>query len=137
MRERVLGIDYGEKRVGVALGVGGLARPFTTLENLSEPDLIEKIKTLGQEEQIGSLVVGLPLNEDGSESNQAKINKAFGERLQQSTGLPVHFWDEALTSGEALAEAIANGTSQKRRRTLDGQAAAIMLQEFFDAQGSA
>lgn len=137
MRERVLGIDYGEKRVGLALGVGGLARPLITLENLSELDLIEKIKTLGQEEQIEVLVVGLPLNEDGSESNQAKLNKAFGQRLQEAVGLPVQYWDESLTSGEALSEALANGTSQKRRRSLDGQAAAIMLQEFLEAQGSA
>ncbi|MDP2873950.1 MAG: Holliday junction resolvase RuvX [bacterium] len=137
MKERFLGVDYGEKRVGVALGVGGLARSLTTLENLSEPDLIKKILTLCQEEQIEELVVGLPLNEDGSESNQAKLNKAFGQRLQEAAGLPVQYWDESLTSGEALAEAIANGTPQKRRRSLDGQAAAIILQEFLEAQGSA
>lgn len=136
MRARVLGIDYGEKRVGVALGVGGLARSLITLENLSELALIEKIKTLGREEQIEELVVGLPLNEDGSESNQAKLNKAFGQRLQEATGLPVQYWDESLTSGEALTEAIASGTSQKRRRSLDGQAAAIILQEFLDSKKS-
>lgn len=136
MGERVLGLDYGGKRVGVALGVGRLASSLTTFEDLPERELIEKIKALCQEEQVEALVVGLPLNEDGSESNQAKINKAFGERLQQSTGLLVHFWDEALTSGEALAEALANGTAQKRRRSLDGQAAAIMLQEFLDSKKS-
>lgn len=136
MGERVLGLDYGEKRVGVALGVGGLARPLVTLENLPETDLIEKVKTLCREEQITALVVGLPLKEDGSESHQAKINKAFGQRLQEATGLPVQFWDEALTSGEALAEALVNGTSQKHRRSLNGQAAAIMLQEFLDSKRS-
>jgi len=135
MSERVLGLDWGAKRVGLALGVAGLATALAILENCPEEELVQKIRAFCQEEKISLLVVGLPLNTAGQEALSAESARRFGERLGQELGLPVKFWDETLTTVEALDTALEIGVSQKRRRQLDDKAAAIMLQEWLDAQG--
>ncbi len=96
---RVLGIDYGSKRTGVAIADDELrmAMPFTMYEGLGDAQLAEAITQLVKKEGIGVLVVGYPYNMDGSVGPQAKVTERFIILLEQATGLKIVRMDERLT----------------------------------------
>jgi putative Holliday junction resolvase len=121
---KILGVDFGERRLGLAIAEGGLAEPLAIVEVDSREAAVAKIAEVCQREKIQKIVVGLP---SGSE----KIKK-FGQKLAAATGLKVIFWDETLTSEEALSKMIESGRPQKKRRHLDDVAAALILQEYLD-----
>lgn len=135
---RVMGIDYGTRRVGLAISDprGCIASPLTTLDN--NHDLIglsARVLALAAEWEAAELVIGLPLNMDGSEGPQARSTRTFGQTLQNRTPLPVHYWDERLstrTADDLLAP--AELTHAQRRRRIDPVAAQVMLQSYLDAQ---
>jgi len=119
---KILGIDFGERRIGLAIAESGLAEPFSIIE-VSDP--LSQIVKICEQEKIQKIVLGLP---PGSE----KIKK-FGRRLMEKTGLEVIFWDETLTSEEALTKMIQAGRPQRKRRRLDDISAALILQEYLDS----
>ncbi len=120
-----MGVDLGEKRVGLAITEGRLAEPLAIVE-VEKPDLlIKKIQEICQQEKIQKIVLGLP-------SGSAKVKK-FGQKLAATTGLEVVFWDETLTSEEALTKMIQAGRPQRKRRHLDDVVAALILQEYLDS----
>lgn len=131
---RFLGIDYGTRRVGLAYGDElGVATP---LPALTEADPAKRWARLGdaiRQRQITELVLGYPLNMNGSAGFKAKEVEAFAARLRTEFGLPVHLVDERLTSH--LAEA---GMNQRELREIrgtgivDSRSAAIILQDFLD-----
>lgn len=131
---RVLGLDHGARRIGLAIadpetGIA-FARPALRRRSL-EADL-ERIRALCAEEGIGRVVVGLPLNMDGSEGPQAAAARAFGERLG-GMGLAVTHVDERLSSweaGERLRE--AGRRPVRRSGELDSTAARLILQQYLD-----
>lgn len=137
---RVLGVDAGEKRVGLAMSdeTGLLASPFQVLTR-SGP-LSETLHAIGRviaEHAVQSVVVGLPLNVDGSEGKQAKRARHFAERLERVAQLPVLLWDERLSTREAEALVRGRGRSLRARRgrgEIDALAAAVFLQDFLDAE---
>jgi putative Holliday junction resolvase len=137
---RFLGIDYGTKRIGLAVSdpEATMASPLTTVQ--SRGDVAQDVVGLAavvQEYEIDELVVGLPLNMDGTEGKQAKITRAFGEALNRQTDLPVHYCDERLSSftAEELLRP-AELTRKKKKARLDRVAAQVMLQAFLDARST-
>jgi putative Holliday junction resolvase len=135
---RILGIDYGRVRLGLALSDedGILASPLPTLSRSQrEREDIRRIAELAREHGVADLVVGLPLLMDGTHGTMAKESKAFALSLEKGTGLPVHLFDERLTSSEAERAMLEGDLSRQRRRRLrDGLAAVLILQAYLDKQ---
>ena len=130
-----LGLDYGTKRIGVAVGqsLTGDARALTTIScSGGTPhwsDLDELISTWQPE----GLVVGAPVNEDHAATPMSERSSEFGRQLSQRYNLPVHFVDERLTSHAANAELVERGASaQQRQHQRDQIAARLILQTFFN-----
>lgn len=133
---KILGIDHGEKRIGLAVSdaLGIAAHGLPTLENRSIPETLNALRALIAERQITQLVVGLPLNMDGSEGPQALAARAFAEALAPLS-LPVHFIDERLTSDRARRILSESGLSRaKQRQRVDRMAAQFILQAFLDSR---
>lgn len=125
----ILGLDWGRARVGVAASdeLGLLAHPVETVSAPSRAGVLEKIKAVVDRLGAGGIVVGLPLNMDGSEGESAAAARAFGAALGEFTGLPVWFQDERLTSREAENHGV-------RRQDVDRAAACLILQGYLDLQ---
>lgn len=135
---RTLGIDLGQKRTGLALSDEG--GRFATPHDVLEGDPIEGIVELARREGVERLVVGLPLNMDGTAGGGATQAIACGRELAARTGLPVVFVDERLSSFDAeqrlndRKRAGERMTRQKKKGQLDALAAAGFLQEFLDGR---
>ncbi len=133
-----MGVDFGERRIGLAIAINNLAEPFSIIEvDPPSPRLrgaIQKIAEICQQEKIQEIVLGLPLDSEGRLGPAAKKAKSFGQKLGQETGLKIIFWDECLTSKEALAKMIEAGRRQKKRRRLDDVVAALILQEYLESR---
>lgn len=135
---RVLGIDLGSKRIGVAVSdsSGKVAGPLTVVQRSGslkrDHDVIAKLVV---EEEAVAIVVGLPLNMNGSEGPAAKAARSEANRIATVVGVPVHLHDERRTTVEAdrvLKE--ANLNAQKRRTVVDKVAATVLLQSWLDSQ---
>jgi putative Holliday junction resolvase len=132
---RILGIDYGRRRLGLAVSdeEGVLASPVSTYRRRSERQDLAYLVTLVAERGIGTIVVGLPLNMDGSLGGMAEEVAVFAERLKSLTNVPVVWFDERLTTQEAERVLVEADLSRKRRRPLrDALAATLILQGFLD-----
>jgi putative Holliday junction resolvase len=127
---RILGIDYGLKKIGLALAEmeSKLAMPWGVIKVKSKNHQVaEKIKTLCEKEEVKQIVIGLP------ESGLVKKIKKFGRDLSLLTGLPVFYQDESLTSKEAIAKMIEIGKGKKfRKEKEDAFAAALILQDWLN-----
>lgn len=128
----LLGIDYGEKRIGVAASDGSLAVPVAIVEHTSRERDLDRIADLARERGVEAIVVGMPLLSSGDEGEQARRCRRFGEALARRSGLPVLYQDETLSSVDAAA-AVAGGGG-RRGQALDDRAAANILQSYIDAQ---
>jgi putative Holliday junction resolvase len=134
-RISALGLDVGQKRIGVAGcdGTGLIATGLTTIERRSFVADVEQLQHLVKERQVQVLVVGLPYTMNGELGFQAKQVQRFAARLSQALGLPVEFVDERLTSVQAEQLLLAERRSPSRHRGLiDRKAAAIILQRWLD-----
>jgi putative Holliday junction resolvase len=132
-----LAVDFGERRVGVALSVAetGLAVPFAVIERRSDRQVIERLAAIADEEGIGGLVVGNPVGLDGRAGTASERVHRFAAKLVQRTGLPLLWIDETLTSVEASRRLRAAGSSPARcRQWLDAVAAQILLEEALAAR---
>lgn len=134
-RGRVLGLDIGQRRIGVAVSdeLRLVASPLTTLP--ADASGREQLRALIDEIQPVLLVVGLPVTLRGLEGAQAQATRRLVEELRPSLPCPVVFWDERLTSLAAERTLGQMGVKGKRRRQLlDAVAAALLLQSYLDAQ---
>lgn len=135
---RVLGIDLGSKRIGIATSdrSGTIATPYTVLLRCGSMGGDHRnIAKMVVEEEAEAVIVGLPLNMDGSEGKAAQAARVEAARMATVVGVPVHVHDERLTTVEAdrvLMEQKMN--AQARRRVVDKVAAAVMLQSWLDTQ---
>jgi putative Holliday junction resolvase len=134
---RVLGIDYGSKRIGLALSdeMAMIAQPleFVPAEPLS--NALERLAAITRERGVGKIVVGLPRNMDGSYGPAAEKARGFVAALQAKVATPIRTWDERLTTVSANRALIAAGMSRQKRKTkVDQTAAAILLQSFLDSE---
>lgn len=134
---RALGIDLGEKRIGVALSdsAGTMATPYEVVHRSgSRTRDHERIAALAEEAGAELLVVGLPLSLDGSKGPAARAVEAEVEELSVQVGLPVELWDERLSTVEATRRLRAAGVrGPKRRHVIDQVAATVILQSWLDA----
>jgi putative Holliday junction resolvase len=134
----VLGVDTGERRVGVALSDESrvLASPVVVLHRRGGlAPVLDALADLVRRESVSQLVVGLPLNADGSEGPQARRARDFARVAARAIGVPVCLWDERLSTQEAEAVVRAQGRSTRRQRQrgeLDAVAAAVILQDYLD-----
>jgi putative holliday junction resolvase len=132
----ILGIDLGEKRIGLAVGSleTRLARPLQVIDHVSRKSDIERILHVAKLETISVFVIGISYQEDGQPNSMGRHAISFGTDLQASGGVPVEYCDEALSTRDARMQAIETGLSKKSRRGhLDSSAAAIILQSYLDA----
>lgn len=132
----IIGLDHGTRRIGVAVAEAetrmAFARAAIRRRNLE--DDMDAIRALAARESAVLLVLGLPLNMDGSEGSQAKVVRSFGERLVAS-GMPIAYQDERLSSWEAGERLVEAGTRPSRHGgELDSAAARVILQQYLDAQ---
>ena len=131
----VLGFDFGQKRIGIAVGnnISKTARALTTIDSLSNNQKFELIQKIIEEWQPVSIVVGVPFNVDGSEHRITNLSKKFAKQLEQKYSLPTHLIDERYTSIEASHEIKDKKIDLKKKKLLIDQIAAkIILQSYLD-----
>ena len=137
---RYLAVDLGAKRTGIAAGddVTRLVQPVEVLQVPRGPALMAALAKAVDRHGPDALVLGIPINMDGTEGAAAKDVRAFAAELAACTGLPVHLQDERLTSFEADARMAQSGRTHKQKKELrDALAAAAILEDWLDAkQGS-
>jgi putative Holliday junction resolvase len=160
---RSLGIDYGFRRVGVAVSVGFAPRPLGCLPNahrVAEDQrsrkkksasqkqiagankfpaaLIEQILDIAWREAADQIVIGLPLHSDGLESVQSRETRVFARQLAKATTLPVYLWDERFSTQQARANLEANEIHSRKRieRHIDAESACVILTEFYEYRGA-
>ena len=133
---RLLGFDYGTKRVGIAVSTyeQNIASPLENYTRQREEQDGLHFSELAREYSIVGLVVGLPVHLSGEESEKSREARVFGNWVSTVTGLPVCFWDERFTSVMAEEHLLsAELTKKQRKNRLDKLASQIMLQSFLDA----
>ncbi len=137
---RYLGVDPGKKRIGLAISDPGgtIATPLKILQRQSLQQVLRDVASLCRQEEVGTIVVGLPLNMDGTRGPAAQDAEQLASHLAQATGLAVQLWDERLSSVSAERSMLdADLSRSMRRRRIDKVAAQIILQGFLDARGRA
>jgi putative pre-16S rRNA nuclease len=134
---RILAIDYGSRRMGLAVSdpLGITAQGLETLERRNKRSDFARLEKLVREYQVREIVLGNPLRMSGEEGRQSQKVAEFADELRRRLELPVHLWDERLTSAEAnriLRE--AELSIQKRAQAVDRMAATLILQSFLQAR---
>lgn len=132
---RYLAIDHGQKRTGLAISDASetLVSPHSVIETSNEEELLRRISDVLDAEEIDAIVVGLPINMDGTEGDRSRKVRQFVLAMQQQTEKPVHLHDERLSSFEA--EYLVGDlelTRKKKKKRLDAIAAAAILRSFFE-----
>ena len=130
---RIMGIDYGDARTGVAISdlLCSIVGSATVVPSRNTQKVIDDIVRLAQENQVGEIVVGLPRNMDGTEGNRAELCRAFAEQLKEATGLPVAMWDERRTTVDAHRILGEQGVRAKNRKDkIDSVAATLILDGY-------
>lgn len=135
---RVLGLDVGARRIGIAVTdpLGITAQGLETLQRRNKRQDFEQLRRVIQKYEVKEIVVGLPLRMSGAEGTQAEKMQAFAEDLRKKFGLPVHLFDERLTSAEANRILRETELSiEKRGKAVDRMAAVLILQGWISASG--
>jgi len=135
MMGRMLGLDVGGRRIGVAVSdaLGMIASPVRFIQR--GPKVIDELRDLVARYDAVQLVAGLPVGLSGREGSQAAEVRAFADAAAKAVALPLAYWDERLTSTMAERSLIASGTRRaKRREQIDAVAAAIILQGYLDSR---
>lgn len=147
---RLLGIDLGDRRMGLATGAtgSGAARALATLPRVSDDADLARLRSVVAEQHIEAVVIGLPRNTDGSEGPQAEATRAWAATVLGALGLPYVFRDERYTSQDAEANLgrpprgrsggpPSAAARERRRRAVDREAARLILQAELDARSEA
>ena len=132
---RLLGIDYGTVRIGLALSdpTRTLASPLPFLENSSPSQVISTMAALIETHQITGLVIGMPRNMDGTYGPSAQKVRDFIAQIQKSISLPITPIDERLTTAQASKQLSGIGLNQKQlRKKVDSSSACLILQQYLD-----
>ncbi len=137
---RVMALDLGKIRIGIALSdiMGIIASGYQTFERTQDEqkDMLS-LASLAKEKDCATIVIGLPLNMDGSIGASAKASYEFGEKLQAYTNAKIAYWDERLTTASAERALLAADVKrEKRKKIIDKVAATIILQSYLDKLGN-
>ena len=130
---RVMGIDYGDARTGIAMSdlLCSIVGSTTVIHSRNPEKTLAEISKLVQDNQVTEICMGLPKNMDGTEGPRAQLCREFAQRVEEATNLPVHLWDERRTTVEAhniLTEHNYHG--KKRKNTVDAVAASLILEGY-------
>lgn len=134
---RIMGLDIGDKTIGVAVSdlMGLTAQGVTTIKRVGKKKDIEEIKKIIAEKQVNKIVSGLPKNMNGTVGTQGEKVQKFCELLKEETNLPIEFWDERLSTVAAERSLIeGNVRRENRKKVIDMLAAVIILQGYLDLQ---
>jgi putative Holliday junction resolvase len=132
---RLLGLDVGTKTIGLALSdvTRSIATPYETIRRTKFTSDAEILVNIVDKMEVGGLIIGLPINLDGSEGPRAQSTRAFARNLAKHIDLPMAFWDERLSTAAVERHLIEAGASRKRRaEVVDRMAAAYILQGALD-----
>ncbi len=132
---RIMGIDRGKKRTGIAISdeLGLTARPLCVIEVRGRSAVIREIMGIIREHGVEEVVVGMPLNLDGTMSVRGRDAERFAEALRKASGLPVHCWDERYSTTAVTRALIEEDVSRaKRREVVDKNAAAYILEGYLE-----
>jgi putative Holliday junction resolvase len=136
---RMLGLDIGSRRIGVAASEGQLAVPLTIIEHENRAADLDRIATIADEQEAQAIVVGLPLTMSGQEGEQARRTRRFGDALARRVDVPVVYHDERMSTLQVVGAAGGRVTgvspaARKRREKprIDDLAAAVILQSYLD-----
>jgi putative Holliday junction resolvase len=136
---RMLGLDIGERRIGVALSdpLMIMAGALTVVERVTDDAALKEIIDLARENEVESIVVGMPRSLDGSLGKQAQAVQSFVDLLKERTEIPVITWDERLSTVSAERTLLETGMKRdKRKKRRDSLAAAFILQGYLDREKS-
>ena len=130
---RIMGVDYGDARTGIAVSdlLCSIVGTTTVIHSRSMEKTVAEVARIAKENEVGEIAVGLPKNMDGSEGPRAELCRRFAKRLEEETGLPIKLWDERRTTVEAhniLSEHNYHG--KKRKNTVDAVAASLILEGY-------
>lgn len=136
--KRVMGIDYGDARTGVAVSdlLCSIVGSTAVIHSRNKEKTIAQIREMVVSQDVGEIVVGLPKNMNGTEGPRAELCREFARMLEEATGLPVHLWDERRTTVEAhniLSQHNYHG--KKRKDTVDAVAASLILEGYLAFRG--
>lgn len=132
---RILGLDLGEKRIGVAVSdpLGITAQGVTVIGRKTLEDDLKRIKEIVDEYRADSIVVGMPINMDGTKGKSAEKVSEFAETLRAAIGVPVNTYDERLSTKESEKFLISSDVSRKKRKSvIDKIAAQIILESYLE-----
>ena len=135
---RVMGVDYGDARTGVAVSdlLCSIVGTTTVIHSRNPEKTATEIARIATQSDVGEIALGLPKNMDGSEGPRAELCREFAKLLEEKTGLPVKLWDERRTTVEAhniLSEHNYHG--KKRKNTVDAVAASLILEGYLAFRG--
>lgn len=133
----ILGIDVGTKRIGIAVSdeLNLMAHPVGTVAAEPKETLLSRLEEIVNEKQVREIVVGMPVNMNGTRGPKAEQADEFIKWLKHELRLPVHSWDERLTTAQGTKMLIDQDFSRKqRRRVIDSLAAQILLQSYLDSK---
>lgn len=140
---KLMALDVGERRVGVALSeTGQIATPWTVIHRTSKAEDFSRLARLARDQGVEKLIIGHPLNDDGSAGPQARRIERYAMALEEAfrgegLDLPVVLWDEGMSTIRAQEAMISSGRKSKDRRArIDAVAAAVILQDYLDTHGA-
>ncbi len=141
MTSRLLGVDYGAQRIGLAVSEGRIAVPLTIVVHENRARDLERVAEIARQRGVECVVVGLPMLESGDEGEQARRTRRFGDALARRLDVPVTYQDERFSSVSAeaaMADAGMSGRTSARggKRHIDDAAATVILQTYIDAQSN-
>ena len=136
--KRIMGVDFGDARTGIAVSdlLCSLVGTTTVIHSRNMEKTIAQICAMVEQSDVGEIVVGLPKNMDGTEGVRAELCREFAQKLEDATGLPVKMWDERRTTVEAhniLSQHNYHG--KKRKDTVDAVAASLILEGYLAFRG--
>ena len=133
---RILAVDHGEKRIGIALSdpTGRIANPFQIVEHVSRLMDAAQVAAIAQENEVGLIVVGQSFDDEGKPNLAGRRAAKFAATLQEQTSIPIELWDESFSTQDARAARIELGVSRKKRSGhQDSLAAVMILQSYLEA----
>lgn len=135
---KIMGIDYGDARTGIALSdlLCSIVGSTTVIHSRNTQKTLDEIVRIAKENDVGEIVMGLPKNMDGTEGARAQLCREFAAMVEEATKLPVKLWDERRTTVEAHNILSAhNYHGQKRKNTVDAVAASLILEGYLGFRG--
>jgi putative holliday junction resolvase len=129
--KKIMGLDYGDRRIGVAISdaFGWTAQGVEVIERRRDEGELDRIAALVKDNEVGEIVVGLPKNMNGTIGPRGEICMEFASTLRESLSLPVHLWDERLSTVSAERTLLeADVSRKKRKQVVDKMAASLILQ---------